>query len=232
MHDLNASKDKFFSIISHDLRSPFHALLGYTQLLSEHFRSYTEDEALAQINKILTSAKRLYALLENLLTWSRVQRGAMEFEPEDFDIQDIIEYNLDLFMSSAEHKQIALNNTIQREFMVHADYNMLNTVVRNLLSNALKFTPTGGAITLAAKNGGQWLEVAVSDTGTGIKSEDLAKLFRIDVQYTNVGTDGEKGTGLGLILCQDLVQRNGGTIRVESEVGAGTTFKFTVPKQN
>ncbi len=128
LHELNASKDKFFSIISHDLRSPFNALLGYTQLLAEHFQSYSTEEVLTQIEKIRTSAKRLYALLENLLTWSRVQRGAMEFEPEDFDLQDMVEYNLDLFTSSAEQKQIALNNTIQHACVVHADYNMLNTV--------------------------------------------------------------------------------------------------------
>jgi signal transduction histidine kinase len=225
----NASKDKFFSIISHDLRSPFNALIGYTQLMFEDFESFESDQLKQNIGRVYKSAERLHALLENLLTWSRIQRGVMEYNPEEFDLQEIAENNIDLFLSKAEQKQVRLQTNVQEGMEVYADYNMTNTVIRNLLSNALKFTPTDGMIEISAQNQGNHLEISISDTGTGIPEEAIPKLFRIDLQYTNVGVHGERGTGLGLILCQDLLKKNGGKIWVESEVGKGTTFRFTLP---
>jgi signal transduction histidine kinase len=228
---LNASKDKFFSIISHDLRSPFNVMLGFSQLIDENADRYSKAEIKTKVGKLRTSAEQLYALLENLLTWSRIQRGAMEYDPGNVDINEIVEDNIDLFTSRAEQKQITLRNFIAQETMVYADANVVSTVLRNLLSNAMKFTSSGGTIDVSAQpHGEQFLEVAVADTGMGIKEEDFSKLFRIDVQYTHVGTAGEKGTGLGLNLCKDLVEKNGGIIRFESEIGKGTTFKFTLPK--
>jgi two-component system, sensor histidine kinase and response regulator len=228
--DLNASKDKFFSIISHDLRSPFNALLGFSQLLSDNLDRYTFEEIRQKVDRIRLSSENLYALLENLLTWSRIQRGAMEHDPEKLVLVEIVEDILDLFTSKSEEKQIELNRSVPETLVAYADYNMIHTVIRNLVSNAMKFTPTGGHIRIEANahqdNG---VEMAVTDTGIGIQPEDLEKLFRIDMQYTNPGTAGEKGTGLGLSLCKDLVEKNGGRIWVESEVGKGTSFRFTLP---
>jgi signal transduction histidine kinase len=228
--ELNASKDKFFSIISHDLRSPFNALLGFAQLLSDNLDRYTLEETRQKVDRIRLSSENLYALLENLLTWSRIQRGAMEHAPEKLVLVEIVEDILDLFLSKSEEKQIQLNSSVPETLVAYADYNMIHTVMRNLVSNAMKFTPAGGHIHIGANthqdNG---IEMAVTDTGIGIQPEDLEKLFRIDVQYTNPGTAGEKGTGLGLSLCKDLVEKNGGCIWAESEVDKGTSFRFTLP---
>jgi signal transduction histidine kinase len=228
LQELNASKDKFFSIIAHDLRSPFNALLGYTHLMSEQLYMYRRDELKQHVGKLRTAAEKLYALLENLLTWARIQRGGMEYAPEEFDLQELAEYATDLFTSKAEQKQIRLTNLIQDQTLVMADFNMINTVMRNLVSNALKFTPGGGQITLTARKNEHWVEIAVSDTGIGMNQEAIAKLFRLDVKYTTNGTDGEPGTGLGLLLCHDLVERHGGRMWVESESAQGTTFRFTL----
>ncbi len=228
--ELNANKDKFFSIISHDLRSPFTVLLGYSQLLDEELERYSRDEIKKCVEQLRASAERLHALLQNLLTWSRIQRGAMEYVPETIDIRYITSENIDLFISKASHKQITLRNAVVSETYTYADSQMVNTILRNLLSNALKFTPTGGCIDVSARQHEAHVEVAISDTGIGIKQEDFPKLFRIDTRYTNIGTAGEQGTGLGLSLCKDLIEKNRGRIWVESEVGKGTTFTFTLPK--
>lgn len=227
--ELNASKDKFFSIISHDLRSPFSVMMGQAQLLAANVDRYSQMELKAQLEKLSASADKLYTLLENLLTWSRLQRGAMVYTPEPFLLNEIIEDNLALFLSKAEQKDITLNSRLNAEMTVYADYQMVNTVLRNLVSNALKFTPAGGRITLSAQAQDGQVEITVRDTGVGIAPDDLAKLFRIDTQYTQMGTAGETGTGLGLSLCKDLVEKNGGRIWVESVVGQGATFRFTLP---
>jgi len=195
--ELNASKDTFFSIISHDLRSPFTVMLGFSQLLDENVERYSQEELKIKVRKLRASAEQLYALLENLLTWSRIQRGAMEYDPEQVAVADIVAENADLFTSRAEQKQITLTQSIPPDIMVYADANMVNTVLRNLISNALKFTPAGGTVAVSAQpHTERLIEVAVADTGVGMKPDDLAKLFRIDVRYTNMGTAGEKGTGL------------------------------------
>jgi PAS domain S-box-containing protein len=226
----NDSKDKFFSIISHDLRSPFTVLIGATELLEEYFETFSQDELKAEIAILKETAKKLYALLENLLTWSRIQRGVMEFEPQVCNLWEMTESSRDLFSSKAQQKEITLINSILENSSVYADYNMVNTVIRNLISNALKFTEPKGTIEISVRQREQYIEVAVSDTGVGIPQEDISKLFRIDVQYSHTGTAEEKGTGLGLILCQELVKRNGGTIWAESEPGKGSTFRFTLPR--
>ncbi len=225
----NDSKDKFFSIISHDLRSPFSVLLGYTEVMNIFFDEYSPEKLKDEIQRVYHTAGKLYALLENLLTWSRVQRGAMQFEPKRLELQEIVKDCLDLFLSKAEQKQVRIHSSVSDELGVWADLNMLNTILRNLISNALKFAEAGGEVTVSARQDAEQIEVAVSDTGVGIASEDLSKLFRIDIQFSESGTAGEKGTGLGLNLCHDLVQRNAGKIWVESEIGKGTTFRFTLP---
>jgi two-component system sensor histidine kinase/response regulator len=231
LHALNVSKDKFFSIISHDLRSPFNTLLGYAQLLSENLDRYSQDEVKTRVDKLKMSAERLYVLLENLLTWSRIQRGVLEHCPEAIDVTEIVADTVELFTPNAEQKNITLLNLLSKKTAAYADYSMVNTVVRNLTSNALKFTPKGGKVIVSATDDGRYVEMAVTDTGVGIPKEILPQLLRIDTQYTKAGTAGETGTGLGLILCKELVEQNGGRIWVESEVGKGTTFKFTLPKR-
>lgn len=231
LQELNASKDKFFSIISHDLRSPFITILTLAQFLSEQPDISTNTEVNTKIAFLKTSAERLYMLLENLLTWARIQRGAMPYEPEVFDMFEIAEENIAIFESKAEHKNITLSSSIQENTMVYADFAMTNTVMRNLISNALKFTEAEGKITLSVVLQEEYLEAAVSDTGCGIDADGLAMLFQLDTQFTTVGTAGEQGTGLGLILCKELIEQNGGRIWVESEVGTGTTFRFSVPRQ-
>jgi signal transduction histidine kinase len=205
-------------------------LLGFAQLLSENVDRYNQDEIKQKVNRLRTSAERLYALLENLLTWSRIQRGVMEHHPESIALSEIVADNIELFTPNAEQKQIMFMNAIPENISVYADHSMVDTVIRNLISNALKFTPAGGKIEILAQSYEASIEVAVLDTGMGIPQEDIPKLFRIDVQHTNVGTAGETGTGLGLILCQELVERNKGKIWVESEVEKGTTFRFTLPR--
>jgi signal transduction histidine kinase/DNA-binding response OmpR family regulator len=226
---VNDSKDKFFSIISHDLRGSFNTLLGFAQLLSQNLERYTPDKLRDHIEKLRSSAERLYALLENLLTWSRIQRGALEYEPRHCDLYDLADDNVALFLSRSQQKQVTLHNAVPEQTMAYADPNMVDTVIRNLVSNALKFTRAGDAITIAARRAGDLLEISIADTGVGIDAAGRDKLFRIDTQHTTPGIDGERGTGLGLILCQDLVTRNGGRIGVESQVGVGTTFRFTLP---
>lgn len=230
LQELNASKDKFFSIISHDLRSPFATLIGFAELLQANFERYTHNDVKRYIDRIHTSAERLYALLENLLTWSRVQRGAMEYTPQPIDLLRLVEENFALCAGKAEQKQVTLKHFVRDGMIAYADLAMIDTVVRNLMSNALKFTPLHGMIVVSAQENGNTIELAVSDTGVGIAAEDLSKLFRIDIQYTNPGTAGEKGTGLGLVLCHDLVERNLGKIWVESALDKGTTFRFTLPQ--
>lgn len=228
---LNSSKDTFFSIISHDLRSPFTTLLGFAQMLDDQFEQMPPDKSKRFIQRIRGAAERQYALLENLLTWARFQRGALAYTPEPLPLKELIEEIEILFADKAEHKQIALLAQIPPDLMVYADAAMVNVVLRNIVSNALKFTPSGGRITLlAAAQNAHWVEIAIADTGIGLATEDLPKLFRIDTHYTQVGTAGEQGTGLGLSLCKDLITKHGGRIWVESEIGAGTTFRFTLPR--
>lgn len=231
LNEVNANKDKFFSIVSHDLRAPFTTLLGFAALLHEHAATYSADEIAHRAKKIHASADRLYALLENLLMWSQLQRGAMEYQPEPVSLHPLACENLELFRPQADQKAVMLTVDIDAGLAAYADYSMTNTVIRNLTSNALKFTPSGGTVTLSARGNDHTVEFSVIDTGVGIPADHLPLLFRIDTQYTNPGTQGEHGTGLGLILCRELVEKNRGTLRVESTPGQGTTFCFTLPSQ-
>jgi signal transduction histidine kinase len=154
----------------------------------------------------------------------------LEHCPQPIDIRDIVTQNINLFTQNAEGKQITLRNLIEKRIVVYADFNMVNAVMRNLISNALKFTKSGGRVEFSAKQNGEFVEVSVADTGIGIGKEHLAKLFRIDARYKRLGTDREKGTGLGLILCKEFIEKHGGTIWIESEVDQGSTVKFTLPR--
>lgn len=230
LKELNASKDKFFSIVAHDLRNPLQVLLGYSELILINIDNYNKKEFRKFVEIIQKSTKNIHTLLENLLMWSRIQKGMMEHNPQQSNIRDILEENVNFLSPNAEQKQITLTNSIEGQGTVYADKNMINVVVRNLISNALKFTDAGGTVRVSAVENEKFVKVSVFDTGIGISKGNLKELFRIDVTHNNIGTAGEKGSGLGLILCKELVEKNNGIIGVESEVGKGSTFTFTIPK--
>ena len=226
---LNASKDKFFSIISHDLRSPLSSVLVGLRLLTDTESRLTDNEKNELIRDSHRTVEQLYNLLDNLLVWSRLQRGLMEYAPQPLDLRPLFERNATLFAANAEQKQIAIRQTVAEPVIAFADSHMIDAIIRNLISNALKFTDAQGTITLAASQNEHAVELTVTDTGIGMDAETVAKLFRLDVRYNQLGTAGEKGTGLGLNVCKEFAEKNGGSIAVESVVGAGTTFRVTLP---
>ncbi len=230
LKDLNINKDKFFSIIAHDLRGPFNNLLGFSKVLQDDLDILSKDEMREYSGYIYTSSRNVYDLVENLLQWSRIQTGRMEYQPIKIDLYEEIFKITELFRSNAIAKKINLINEVNNNLFVYADQNMLHSVLQNLLSNAIKFTNSAGNIILEAESLDDFIEISISDTGIGIKKDDMKKLFRIDIQFTNPGTENEEGTGLGLILCKELIEKNKGVIRVESIHGKGSKFTFSVPK--
>ncbi len=230
LKELNATKDLFFSIIAHDLKNPFGALKNLSDILYSMYNDFSEEERLEIISEMYKSSNKLYELLENLLTWSRSQRGTIEFNPEETNLKLITNNCVELLKESANNKSIKLQDEVSEELVVNCDVNMMTTVVRNLITNAIKFTPENGEITVLAEKTDNEVIVAVRDTGIGISDEDKQKLFRIDVHHTTIGTSQEKGTGLGLILCKEFIEKNEGKIWLESKVDQGTTVKFTLPK--
>jgi two-component system, sensor histidine kinase and response regulator len=229
LNELNATKDKFFSIIAHDLKNPFNTLIGFTELLLENLRDYSPEKLHEFIGILHDTSKQSYSLLENLLEWSRSQTGAIQIKKEVINIYNLVEENINLLLNQASKKKIKLVNDIHYEGTVVADLNMLSTVIRNLVSNAIKYTKEEGTITCRANLKDDKLEISINDTGIGIKPENLPKLFRIDINYSTRGTADEGGTGLGLILCKEFISKNDGEIWVESVFGEGSTFKFTIP---
>lgn len=228
LRELNAQKDKFFSIIAHDLKSPFNAILGFSELLTDQIieKDYNGIDEYAMI--IRQSSQRAMDLLMNLLEWSRAKTGRMQFSPENFDLADLIEENRMLFDVIAGQKDITINKVLPHDTMVFADKQMISTVLRNLISNAIKYTRQGGEINISAEKRANEILVSVSDNGIGIAAGRLEKLFRIDESYSTPGTNNEVGTGLGLILCKEFVENHGGKIWVESEHGKGSAFCFTI----
>jgi len=227
---INNEKDKFFSIIAHDLRSPFTGLLSLTQMLAEEFEDFTKEEMVRTINSLKESASILYKLLENLLSWSLIKRGLMEFNFEKLNLYYAVNSNLEILEQRAIQKKIALINNTDPEIFVYSDKNIIYTVLRNLISNSVKFTPSGGSVTVNSQDLKNKIEISVKDTGIGISEVDLHRLFKIDEKVSNKGTEGEPSTGLGLLLCKELIEKNNGEIYVKSEIGKGSEFAFTLPK--
>jgi signal transduction histidine kinase len=228
LQNLNATKDKFFSIISHDLKGPLNSLTSFSNLLINHFDALSKEEIQGLARDLDKSLKNLFNLLNNLLAWARSQTGNIDFTREPFDISQVLEENRELLQAQAATKSITILSESPGVLMTNANRNSVTTVVRNLLSNAIKFTPVGGAVKLQAEKAGTEIRVSVSDTGVGMSKKILDKLFRIDAKHTTPGTQNETGTGLGLILCKDFVEKNGGRIWVESEEGKGSVFYFTL----
>ena len=234
LEEMNAEKDKFFSIIAHDLKNPFNSLLGFSELLHNDFDTLDEATIKEFAGYIYESAQNTYKLLENLLVWARSQSGAIEYKPSMINIKMLVDENLNLLQSVAVKKNIRLESGVSESITINTDPDLISTVIRNLVSNAIKFTTENGDVTLSAtlRSGSEQkdaLEISVSDTGVGISPENLKKLFLLDKNYSSNGTAGESGTGLGLILCKEFVEKCGGKIWVESEVGQGSVFHFSIP---
>ncbi len=227
--NLNATKDKFFSIIAHDLKNPFNILRGFAELLVLFGRKMSPEKIDKYHKAIYDTAQNGYDLLQNLLEWSRAQTGRIKPSPEEFYIDEIVFANFELLKETAEQKKITLKNKADSELMVFADINMINTVLRNLLSNAIKFTHENGEVLVYTSVSKKTASIHVKDTGVGIAAEDISKLFRIDIHHSTEGTANEKGTGLGLILCKSFVEENNGKITVSSQINKGTNFVFTLP---
>jgi len=232
LQHLNATKDKFFSIVSHDLRNPFNSIINLTDMIIKRFENYSTTQIKHFISDINKSSKEAYYLLDNLLNWSRSQTNRIEINRENIDLLRVTEENIALITQSANAKGIILQTEVTSPIYAFADFNTINTVARNLLSNALKFTSKGGRITISAIVGNDFVEYIVEDTGVGISEENRNKLFKLDVNHSTAGTSNEIGTGLGLILCNEFVRKNDGTIRVESTVGKGSKFIICLPKGN
>jgi len=230
LREANATKDKFFSIIAHDLKNPFSALIGLSELLIKNFTHFDDEKKKSFIQKIYNSSDHMYKLLENLLNWSRMQSGRIQWQPETINLSMISDDNILLLKTAAENKNIHFFSDLDAATIVFADADMVTMVMRNLMTNAIKFTNEGGEVKITSKKTGNYEEITVSDTGLGLSSQDLEKLFRIDVQHSTIGTSKEKGTGLGLILCKEFIEKNGGKIWVDSEPGKGSDFKFLLPK--
>jgi PAS domain S-box-containing protein len=237
LQEMNATKDRFFSIIAHDLKNPFNAVMGFANLLRDDYDSYSDEEKKQFIESIALASEDINNLLENLLKWAWSQSGKIEYNPEKINAIDIINECIDLVKVQADKKKITLNKLNADSVYIYVDANMIRTVIRNLLSNAIKYTPSEGSVKvnymtkqLASENGNSdVMEIAISDTGVGISKEDIDKIFKIGSRVKKLGTEGETGTGLGLILCKEFVQKNGGNIYVDSTLGKGSTFVFTVP---
>jgi PAS domain S-box-containing protein len=227
---LNASKDKFFSIISHDLRSPFNSLLGVTEYITQSFDEMNNEEIKEAVANVYQSSQQVYNLILNLLEWSRMQTGRLFIEKTELNVSELIENVINLYQQNADAKEIKLRFNSPENLNAHADKYMIETVLRNLVSNAIKFTQKGGTVTIYSNKKENFVEVTITDTGIGISKENQKKLFRIDQQFKTEGTANEKGTGLGLILCKEFIEKNDGTIELKSEEGKGSKFIFTIPR--
>jgi len=231
---VNAEKDKFFSIIAHDLKSPFSGFMGLSKELAENYQYFDPEDIKEYANNLQESALNLYKLLENLLEWSRVQRGVTQFTPDACNMNFIVKQNINIQAEVAKQKEISLRNNVSDNTYSFVDVSMINTVIRNLISNSIKFTPRGGQIEVNASPcyhefGRDFIKIAIKDNGIGMDIKIKDNLFKIDKKVSRPGTENEPSTGLGLLLCKEFVEKHGGKIWVESEEGNGTTFFFTIP---
>ncbi|MGA7721992.1 MAG: PAS domain S-box protein [Ignavibacteriaceae bacterium] len=229
LRELNTSKDKFFTIIAHDLRSPFNSLLGLTEYAASENNNLTAEEMKMFSMNISKSAKSIYNLLENLLQWSRIHTGRIDYSPDYFDLNELLNKIIIIYRNNLENKNISLKVDCAPETKVYADSNMVDTILRNLISNSIKFTNLGGEIKITTELAGSFIKLSVSDNGVGIREEILPGLFNIDQNTSSKGTQNETGSGLGLILCKEFVEMNKGKLAVVSKPGEGSTFSFTLP---
>ena len=229
----NSEKDKFFSIIAHDLRSPFNGFLGLTQIMEEDLPTLTMPEIQEIAVSLRSSANNLFRLLENLLEWAKMQQGLILFDPKVLQLLPCVDECVTVMLELAKNKGIEITYYISNDLKVFTDSNILQAVIRNLVSNAVKFTSSGGKVCLSAKDtGDKSVEISIRDTGIGMSPKMIENLFKLDVQTSREGTDGEPSSGLGLLLCKEFVEKHAGKIWVESEEGVGSTFYFTLASSN
>lgn len=228
LKELNSTKDRLFSIIAHDLKNPFSTILGFSKLLDIKYDRLTKEKKLKYAHAIYNSSKNIYNLLENLLQWARVQSNRIAFEPTTFNLKQLVEQNVSLLKENITKKNMTVEYKSTDYYDVYADLNMINTIIRNLLSNSIKFTPENGKIMISCSKNDNIVEFSITDNGIGMSKEEMDKLFRIDVHFSKSRSVGEEGSGIGLMLCKDLVERNWGKIWVESELNKGSTFHFTL----
>lgn len=232
LQTINASKDKFFSIIAHDLRSPFNGLLGFSKVLYEEFGDLSEEEQKEYIGYVYNSSKNIFKLIENLLQWSRIQTGRREYIPIKLDLHDEVYKVINLFTSIAIDKKISIVNAVPVNTIISADQNMITSILQNLLSNSIKFSKADGRIIIKIKtNVKGFSEISVTDNGIGISDENISKVFKIDEHFSTIGTANEEGSGLGLILCKEMIEGINGSIKIESKKGKGTVITFAIPIQ-
>jgi signal transduction histidine kinase len=232
LKELNASKDKFFSIIAHDLKHPFSSIIGFSEMLKEEFNKEYPEKTKEYAGLINTSAIQTLRLLENLLEWANSQRGQTIFNPIHVNLRDLLSEEFLVLNDIALKKNIDLKSSAPAELLVFADKNMLKTILRNLISNAIKFTHRNGKVEVLTSSRENEVEIAVSDNGIGMTKDILSNLFRIDADHSTRGTENEEGTGLGLFLCKEFVEKHGGRIWVESDPGKGSVFRFVLPEAN
>jgi signal transduction histidine kinase len=230
LKEANMTKDKFFSIIAHDLRSPFTSILGFSRLLSEEYDDFSDEDRKMMVTQIQNSTETTFQLLDNLLAWAKTQLGRTIINPELFTLESLIAETVKQTTPQALIKNISLVSDRIEDVEIYADQNMIRTVLRNLVSNAVKFSFPGGTIELDSFIKDNKLTITVTDHGTGIPPDVLDKLFNLSEQtITTKGTANEKGTGLGLILCREFIEKNGGSIAAKSEMGKGSTFSINLP---
>jgi signal transduction histidine kinase len=229
---LNAEKEKFYGIIAHDLRSPFASLLGFSKILEEELPKMTREQIQKIAGTLRKSATNCYSLLENLLDWSQLQRGLITYNPEPVLLMPKVMTDTAMIMESANKKGIDLSYNIPEDLIVFADENMLGGILRNLASNAVKFTLKGGKVDIAAKPiSNEWVEVSFKDTGVGMSKEMIRNLFLADVNTSRRGTEGEPSSGLGLIICKEFIEKHNGRLWIESNEDKGSAFYFTLPSK-
>ena len=229
LEELNQTKDNFFSIISHDLRSPFDSILGFTEVLKNDFEELTKEELKLYLDSLYHSSRHIYSLLNNLLQYSRFQLGKTEFEQEPLSLMKIIEQNLEMLGGSALKKEIKMVNLLADDIFVFADEDMLNSILLNLITNAIKFSKRGGEITISAEYQNGFANISVKDTGIGMDEQTLKKIFKLDAKKSTPGTENETGTGLGLLIVKEFVEKHDGSIKVTSQPSKGSIFSFTLP---
>jgi signal transduction histidine kinase len=228
MQNLVHQRDRFFSIIAHDLRSPFNALLGFTELLATQAENLPRASMQEYAQLAHAAGRQTHKLLENLLEWSRLQTGSITYRPEHFKLPEKIEESVAIFQAAAAAKRIKLFTTVKIKDAVDGDPIMVDTILRNLIDNAIKFTPEGGEIEVSATQDLTSVHLAVRDSGVGMPAETVARLFKLDDKVSTTGTNGEPSSGLGLQLCHELAVLHGAPITVESHLGQGSVFSFTL----
>ena len=229
LKDLNVRKDKFFSIVSHDVKSMLVSAIGFSKLLISDADTLPREMVKEFASHVHSSTTNTYDLLENLLTWTRMQTGRMLYQRAWHGVDDLIQNNIRMLQDNAARKGIQLSREGDQAAQVYADRNMINSVLQNLISNAIKFTEQGGQVTVSSRTFDHLVEIAVRDNGVGISPENLNKLFRIDMNHSTPGTDEEEGTGRGLVICKEMIEKHEGRIWAESEPGKGSAFYFTLP---